>query len=205
MPDAPVPIKAFDYAAFIEELRQISNRAKDFAPHEQHYNSREFRFWRHTLDDAIRRINAKRYSVNTGHGSRMYRENSAIATDEDNLNQFKRDMEDTIGELDLIVSQFETYGDPKASMRPVPPYPGIAPPAPLVVNVDERQMKAIDAVPAKKELEPPEKITVYWLVKHMTIPGWGILGALLVGAYTVGVTVGAWPLTQRLLARWFGL
>jgi hypothetical protein len=57
----------------------------------------------------------------------------------------------------------------------------------------------------KKELEPPEKVTLYWIFKHMSIGGWGTLIGLLAAAYALGASMGAWPLTQKLLTKYLGL
>jgi len=75
-----------------------------------------------------------------------------------------------------------------AIMKMVPPRTNIRRGAPLLTP-------SASVSPAKtgNSLEPPEKVTIPWLVRHVPISGWGIGIGLLVGAFLLGVRMADVP------------
>jgi len=206
----PVPPRPFDYAAFIAELRELIERARHFRKEVERYDTPTFRAWKHTLSDLLYRAQRlHRRPINTRFHDREFRLLAHTASEDDDALIFHRELTDTLIELDLVVQNYDKYGDPMAGLKltPVPSTPG----APVQVTnfgtMHEIVHNSLDAgaPEQKKELEPPEKVTLYWIFKHMSIGGWGTLIGLLAAAYALGASMGAWPLTQKLLTKYLGL
>ena len=49
-----------------------------------------------------------------------------------------------------------------------------------------------------RELAPPEKVTLLWLVRHVPVSLWLIAGGLLLAAFTLGMKASTWPLLREL-------
>jgi hypothetical protein len=110
----------FDYAAFVEELRTLIVRGSALRVDERKLDSESFRRWRHETKDLIDRINRLRYDINCSIASRAFQVRSYSSVSAREQQQaFDRDFEDTLSELDLVVSRFDKYGDPKN--KPVVP------------------------------------------------------------------------------------
>ena len=112
------------YADFIAELRVLVREAQSLrAEPEMHENPR-FRKWRHELESLSDQIARAGYLLPgpVRVHRRAFGYTTGIASDEECLSFYQRDINDSVNELDLIVRNFEKFGEPqKTTLQPVPP------------------------------------------------------------------------------------
>lgn len=119
MTETPAP-RSFDYAAFISDLEPLIEAGKKFDASECRHDSQVFKAWKHEVSDLIHRIERQRYSINTRLNERLFQVATyGHVTNEEQRSRFERDLGDTLHELDVVVSNFSKYGDPKKSATPV--------------------------------------------------------------------------------------
>jgi hypothetical protein len=194
----------FDYNAFINELKPLIEQAHEFDADDRHYSSDVFRRWRHEVEDLISRIRRLKYSVNCGlDGRNFYIEGYGSHSDREQRDCFDRSLKDTLVELEVVIDRYTKYGDPKA--KPTPPV-AIAGPGSLTPSLTPEPISTIAPAMQAQAPEPaepkwPERVTLYWLFKHMPLSAWGTLGALVAGAFSAGLAAGNWPEVKGALAR----
>ncbi len=189
--------RAFDYAAFIDELRSLIQQAQDFPPDATGVDSPLFKRWRHEVTDLINRIQRLRYSINCRVGDRLFMIASYGSTPSaETRKKFEEDLVDTLTELDVLVKNFDKYGDPKANARSVVDVTKQLAPHKVELAITEKTQNATGAGAEVAELKWPEKMTAAWLWKHMPLSGYAVLS----GTFLAGVTVGSWePIRQLFL------
>ena len=101
-PPPPEPPRAFDYLAFIDELRVLANAPTNWPEHDMHRDSLTFKRWKHELEDLIERIRKRKYTVNTKLADRYFAPLWATASAKDRLQVFLNDLVETTAELDLV-------------------------------------------------------------------------------------------------------
>lgn len=106
----------FDYAAFIYELRALRDSYANPPLNHRNRESLTFKEWRHHVSDLIERMGKKGYDINCRISQRQFRVMSSGPTSP-HLQQktFDNAHAETMIELNTIISNFEKYGDPKAT------------------------------------------------------------------------------------------
>ena len=166
------------YATFIEALPPLVRQAQALLTSTELADGVDFRRWRHDLRDLVQRIEAKGYSVNCGVGSRAFRI-AALGgpiSKERQRAWFLRELQDTVGELELLCSRHGQFGDPRAAEDPSPRGPSTP-------------------------LTSPEKVTLAWLWQHAPIRLWGSALFFLAVVFVSGVTLGQSKLYAELQAK----
>jgi hypothetical protein len=176
----------FDYAAFIAELRELVVRAKEFRQDERSPNSQSFRRWRHETEELIHRINRLRYDIACAIEGRSFQVMAygSISAREQH-ERFDVDMNDTVAELELVISRFDKYGDPKVT--------------PTARGDVEHAMLTAEVSATPSPLEAPDKVTVGWLLAHVPIAWYVTLGAACVVIFGAGMTVASTKLGKTIV------
>lgn len=149
----------FNYESFIAELPPLIMRAKAImsSKNDRRHDSAVFRQWEHEVGDLLQRISQLGYDINTRFYSRKFRAMSYTSTIGDDLEVFDDDLRDSVIEMELAVSRYEKYGDPKGTVASK----SVASPTPVQV------------APAAEPVKAPEKVTLAWLWSHVPVPLWG--------------------------------
>jgi len=181
--------KPFDYAAFIDELKPLIERGRKFDDSDRSHSSQTYRAWRLELLDLIHRVNRLRYDINCGVEGRWFQVMSYATTSAREQRQaFDRDLEDTLTELELVVSRFDKYGDPRAKSIAL-----AGPGNPAVTH----------PTPAKSEtLVAPEKVTFAWLWAHVPLKLFGMLLVSYGLVFSAGLTVASTKVGKTIIS-WF--
>jgi hypothetical protein len=177
---------AFDYAAFIDELRELVVRAREFRHDERSLNSESFRRWRHETEELIHRINRLRYDIACAIEGRSFQVMAygSISAREQQA-KFNDDMNDTVAELELVISRFDKYGDPKIK----PAARG---------NVDDVK-PTVEVSTTPLPLAVPDKVTIGWLLAHVPVTWYVTLAAACVVIFGAGMTVASTKLGTTLV------
>ena len=180
--------KPFDYAAFIHELSILRDSFVNAPANHRTHNSQEFKLWRHQIIDLIDRIQAKGYDINCRISGRQFRVMSyASISPREQQAAFDRAHAETMIELNTIISNFEKYGDPKATHQAAPalsPSPDHAPRQPLEWNKEATLMWYLKNTPA----------TTLWSFGACVC-------ALVTGAFLLGIMIEKrWPDAKPLVA-----
>jgi len=164
--------KPLDYLAFVVELRQLIDEARGLETIGRwDANDNVFRRWRAKLIDLLAQIRKAGYKdvrcevgavefAYYGPGDAKYA-----------ARHFERHLDDTLIEIQLIVDNYDKYGDPKE-----PETEAIAEPA-----------TAPEATPT---LLPPEKVTIPWIWKNVSIPLLVGGSIFLAAVFAFGLTLG---------------
>ncbi len=150
-----------EYKDFINELKVLSEEAKDLLNAEEYHVNPGFRKWRLKLTDLIGRINKYGYRFVCNVDKRTF--GGALPTENLKIKFFNMELQDTINELELIIDNFRKYGPPKTEK---------------IISKNT------------KELEWPDKITLNWLHKHAPISLWIKLVSILIAGFLFGITIG---------------
>ena len=167
----------FTYSAFVEALAPLIKQASTLLQSADLADGADFRRWRHDLADLIQRIESRSYRVNCDVAGRAFRIVSlgGPVSKEGQRARFRRDMEDTIAELEILVALYDQFGDPN-------------PPQTLPTSVG-------------KPLAPPDKVTLAWLWQHAPISLWAAAASALAVAFALGVGAGQSRLYVELEAK----
>lgn len=177
-----ITIKPFDYAAFINELTVLRDSFANPPLNHRTHDSLEFKQWRHQIGDLIERIESRGYDINCRIGQRRFRVMSYGAISPRELQKaFDNAHAETMIELNTIISNFEKYGDPRATS----PATALEPSIPS----DFAQ---------KKPLEWKKDATLLWYFNNTpigTLWGFGVVFAsLILGAFFLGIAIEKrWP------------
>ena len=154
---------------------------------EQAASSASFRRWKLRLTDLLDNIERLGYDVRCGVAQRVFANMYGSGSDK----AWVHHMTETQQELELIIENYEKYGEPPRARQGKTswfgegqsPAKATAPP-PLIAS----EIAAAAAIP--QPLILPQQMTWDWLKKHMPISWWWYLGAavvaLLVAAFNVG-------------------
>jgi hypothetical protein len=166
----------FTYRDFVEELRPLAAQAIEFWDSLELHNGSEFRKWRHEVSDLIDRIEGVGYSVNCRVDTRQFDEFGGYGYTpslEDRVEAFNRDLEDTINELETIISRFDKFGDPKSPQQTT----------------------------TLSSLKIPEKITAAWIWNNAPITLWLKLAGISSLIFVAGIALGQSTLYEDVLAK----
>jgi len=163
------------YKDFIDEIRLYLEKAKVLINAEELNNDQDFRKWRHNLTDLIDRIEILGYQINTSIKLRYFNNIGLYSTLDDKRKAFNRDIQDTIIELEAIISNFDKFGDP-------------------IKQKSEQKS-------SESPLNWPQKITLSWLFKHAPLGLWAKVVSFLVIVFILGITVGQSKLFHELKTK----
>src|SRR5260221_3983247 len=149
------------YRGFIEELKPLVVEAHSLRKAERLHEDPRFRSWRNGVTQLLEQIVEQKYLVSCkikrrGFGV-YYTENSKAMAE-----AYEMELQDTINELEFIIRNFESHGEPSRSRSPN----------------DEAQ------------LEWPSKITLAWLFRHAPWTFWTGFVGMLIAAFVLGTQVG---------------
>jgi hypothetical protein len=162
----------------------------NFPKARQQANDAEFRRWKLRLTDLLDRVESLGYDVRCGVVHRHFQ----AAYDSGSDRVWVHDMTETLSEIELIIENYEKYGDPARTRKgrtswfgegPVPPKASTPAEAPVLAPATEPV-----TVSAPTPLAAPEKVTIGWMIHNVAWKGWTALGSLFalvaVGAYNLG-------------------
>jgi hypothetical protein len=165
------------YQDFIEEVRAHIKEAQRIRAARLTHKHEDFRRWRQRVESLVKEVAAHGYRLpgSFDSTSRFYTD-FYVHTDEAAKAALAKDITDTENELSYLVEQFEKYGVPPlvGGARVAAPPPQLAPP----------------------ELPIPERVTLYWLFKHVSVGGWIAVGGAAITLLLVGAAIGK--------TGWFG-
>lgn len=178
----------FAYATFIQELRSLAEQGRGLADQPQGVDAESFRRWRHQVCDLISRIGEQGHRVNCRIVDRGFGARGWYSNQSEKAIAFKRDMADTIIEIELLVTRFDQYGDPTSGEA----------------HLKKRGGSKADGPAIEKALQPTEKVTLVWLQQHVPISMWlkvlGTLVSIVFSAFLLGVTVGQSDWYQKIVS-----
>ena len=167
------------YAAFIDELRTLVPRGKALTGSVGLSENANFKRWRHETTHIIESIQGHAYPIKCDIRVRRFNIRAIYepVSDKAKRERFETDLIDTITELDVLISSFDKYGDPK--YRPPPaPSPELA-----------------------KPLTAPEKVTMAWLWQHAPLSLWITVAAAAVSILSIGVALGQSALFAEVVTK----
>lgn len=150
------------YSGFIDELRFLLKQIAELRNAREMEKHPAFRKWRHTLQSIVEEI---KRDYDLPGKMRSAARNFAGYGEGDfgpppAFPSYQLEMDDTANELELIITSFEKHGEPKRKAR-------IEPVA---------------------ELRPPEKVTVVWLLKNVSVSVWAGAAMVVAGSFALGFT-----------------
>jgi hypothetical protein len=175
----------FTYAAFIQELRSLVERSGPLVDHPEGADSEAFRQWRHEACELIIRINEHKYTINCGVVHRNFGSRGWYRNDAEKTAAFRRDLADTINELNTLVSYFARYGDPKAGEE----------------HLKSNASSMATRQTSKVALQVPEKVTFAWLFQNAPISLWLSGAGLLFCAFCFGITLGRSVMFEEIVSK----
>ncbi len=162
----------FTYTNFIDELKLLLESARLLRDLPQGREDQKFRRWIHEVKDLLQRIEAQKYRINHNIYTRKFDYFGGYShnpTPKERMTAYNQDLDDTLVELETIISYAEKYGDPKLSQ----PAKGNA---------------KVEVAPESPQM--PDKITAAWLWHHSPISLWLQAMAVLGAVFMAGIAVG---------------
>lgn len=133
------------YNQFIDELRPLIEEGRGLAHLKRMHEDPAFRKWRYEVTDLIDRIEDATYAVNCSIRERRFDERGSYTynpAQNERLAAYDRDLQDTLVELETIVSRFDKFGEPKgAETAPVAEEPSYSPQEASGVTLTEKIKK----------------------------------------------------------------
>lgn len=105
------------YNQFIDALEPLIEEAKNLFDREELDEGQDFRRWRHQVTDLIHRIKDEGYSVDSSMAGRYFDNTYYMATKQERLDAYNRDLQDTVDELKTIAARYRQFGEPRKSAR----------------------------------------------------------------------------------------
>ncbi|HXH64496.1 MAG TPA: hypothetical protein VNH42_03175 [Mariprofundaceae bacterium] len=105
------------YSQFIDALEPLIEGAKTLFDREELDEGQDFRRWRHQLTELIHRIEDEGYAVNCSLAGRYFDEPYYMATRQERLDAYNRDLQDTVNELKAVVAGYGQSGEPGKSVK----------------------------------------------------------------------------------------
>jgi hypothetical protein len=173
-----------NYDEFIGELRELIRQGNAMV--EDGVASHEhpaFRAWRHTAQSLVANVRAQGYALPGSFKSheRTYRAPWVHAGRVDDGDRFRRDMNDSLIELEYLVEQFDRYGEPGPAQSLVKQAGSVAQP---------RVSKQATATTNPHAGISSEKITLAWMRDHIPFSFWVAAIALLATVFAAGFLAG---------------
>jgi hypothetical protein len=167
------------YQDFIGELRSAIAAGDALSQRHASHQDTEFRAWRHQVQSLVDEAQHLNYRVPGKFKShtRSYMAMWSGASAADNFSAFQKDLGDSLIELRFIVENFEKYGEPMRTQ--------------LVKAPAEAKSPAV-----------PERVTLAWLVKHVSVSFWAKTIGFGVGILLLGAAIGRTAWLSELIG-WF--
>jgi len=162
------------YQDFIGELRDLVKNGEVLRSQSLTHENPKFREWRHRAENLVREALAHNYRLPGTFKSdgRTYRAMYPGASFPANATALEKELGDSLIELRYLIEQFEKYGEPMRTQ--------------LIGAADPQPQAAVPA-PA---LAQPEKVTLAWLVKHVSVGFWLKALSLALGILLLGAAIG---------------
>lgn len=103
------------YKQFIAALEPLIEETNHLFDREELDEGQEFRRWRHQVTDMICRIKDEGYTVDSSMSGRYFDNTYYMATKQERLDAYNRDLRDTVDELKAIVEKYSQFGEPRKS------------------------------------------------------------------------------------------
>jgi len=158
------------YRHFVTELEPLVAEARTLRNAERLHEDPQFRKWRNKVTQLLAQVVQQDYLItckikHRGFGAYYTANPKAMAS------AYQQELEDTINELEFIIENFNSHGEPpKGSL-----------------SKEATQLKW------------PDKITLAWLFKHAPWTFWTGLVGLLVAAFVLGTQIGQTKLYQQFM------
>jgi len=158
------------YKNFIDEIRRLAAEGKKLRNAGRMHEDPGFRKWRNELGSVLSQIVQVDYLLPCSvqaHNRRFGYSTRITTTDEELMAAYRRDMDDTINELTVIVESFDRHGEPPKGGK------------------------------ASAGLEMPKVITAFWLFHHAPITFLLKVGTVAIAIFSIGVYVGQTELYRK--------
>ena len=151
---------AITYEKFIDEVKALIEKIEGFNKEDLNAKSEAFKDWHLEICELIWQIRRVGYTVNCIVDTRPFyiREGYSPVSISQQENKFKKDLEDTLRELRLIIGHYSKFGEQELRSKTVK------------IQVPEE----------KNELEFPAKITLEWVGKHVPVDWYWKVGCILI-------------------------
>lgn len=151
------------YADVISELGRLVVEAKRLRSHSRMHLDPAFRRWRHELETCLSQAESARFELPGAVRVhvRSFGASDRIVDNDELFAMYQREMDDTVIELETIISTYQRVGEPE-------------------------KRDASDLKPR----EWPAKITLAWLFHNAPLSLWTWLASALVAVFFVGAQVG---------------
>lgn len=151
------------YANFILELKRLTDEAKRLRFSREMHQDPAFRRWRHELETAVSQAGNAGFQLpgEVRVQARSFGGLDGVVGDDQGFAMYQREIEDTVIELETIISAYYKFGEPKQRMTPAS---------------------------MAREWEP--RITLAWLARNAPPTFWIFLASALIAAFAIGVLVG---------------
>lgn len=162
------------YKHFIMELEKLIDSGKTLFDAEKLHEDSEFRMWRKRTTKYIDSMERQGYFIDSDIKSRNFgrpRSNYVGMHIDDCIRDYKRELEDTLNELEIIVDDFHNYGVPKKTHQS------------LAVN--DQGLGS-------------DKIPFGWFRSHGQMPLWIFILIVITFSFTVGIRFARSPLYEKL-------
>ncbi len=151
---------------YINELRELVQKAKSLFDASELHENDEFRKWRQKLTALIIAAEENNYNVESDVISRdfdMFVAYGPQPTPKQRTDAYNRDLQDTINELETIIEFYDKFSNSTKNKN----------------SSSESKQQA--------ELEYPKKVTLSWLAKHAPIGLWLKFAGMLITAFLLGI------------------
>ncbi len=153
---------------YINELRELVQKAKSLFDASELHENDEFRKWRQKLTALIIAAEERNYNVESdviSRGFDLFVAYGPQPTLKQRTEAFNRDLQDTINELETIIEFYDKFSRPIKNENS---------------NSESKQ---------QAELEYPQKVTLSWLAKHAPIGLWLKFAGMLITVFLLGIGV----------------
>ena len=107
------------YRKFIEVLRPYIDESRTLIDKPKLHEDVQFRNWRHRLTDLLKRISSEGFDINCNVSVRAFDRRGTYGyspSKSERLTAYNQDIQDTILELETIVSHYAALGEPKRNL-----------------------------------------------------------------------------------------
>lgn len=105
------------YSQFIDAIEPLIEEAKTLFDREELDEGQEFRQWRRQVTELVQCIKDAGYAVNVAITGRHFDEPYYLATRQERVDAYNRDLQDTVDELKAVVSGYRQSGAPAKSAK----------------------------------------------------------------------------------------
>lgn len=105
------------YSRFIDALEPLIEEGRTLFDREELDEDQDFRRWRHQVTGLVRRMKDEGYPVDSSMAGRYFDEPYYMATRQERLDAYNRDLRDTVNELEAIVAGYRQSGEPGKSTK----------------------------------------------------------------------------------------